>query len=151
MSPVAMVVSVLINAALAVACFWLIGLCLRYGRDARTFKEVEKLKGLRDVKNYVAVATHEGTLTEHARVVLPASSWAEADGTFVNAKGMAQESEKVIAPQGSSRPAWRWLSDLSRELGHAPAWRKVAELRAAFLPESAALTPAAGVGAGVGS
>ena len=35
-------------------------------------------------------------------VVLPASSWAECDGTFVNAKGMAQESEKAIAPQGDA-------------------------------------------------
>ena len=55
---------------------------------------------LAEVKNLVAISTHEGAFPERARVVLPASSWAEADGTFVNAKGMAQESEKVINAAG---------------------------------------------------
>jgi len=100
------------------------------------------------VKNFVAIASHQGPLAENARVVLPASSWAEADGLFVNARGITQESEKVITSQGGSRPAWRWIADLSRDLGHVTAWRKVAELRAAFQPQASQATPAAGVGAG---
>ncbi len=106
---------------------------------------------LKNIKNLVAVATHAGPFAEHARVLLPASSWAESDGTFVNAKGIAQESERAILPRGDSRPAWRWLTELSRELGHAPAWRKIEELRTAFQPASSAATPAAGTGAGAGA
>jgi NADH-quinone oxidoreductase subunit G len=108
----------------------------------------DKASSLKGLKNFVALTTHEGPLARYARVLLPASSWAEADGTFVNAKGMAQESEKVITAQGDSRPAWRWLADLSRELGHVPAWRKLAELRAAFQPQSSPATPGAGTAAG---
>jgi NADH-quinone oxidoreductase subunit G len=108
----------------------------------------EKSAALKGVKNFVAIATHKGPLADNARVVLPASSWAEADGLFVNAKGVVQESEKVIAAQGGSRPAWRWIADLSTALGHATAWRKVAELRAAFQPQASSASPAAGVGAG---
>jgi NADH-quinone oxidoreductase subunit G len=110
--------------------------------------DADKASALKGVKNFVALATHQGPFVEHARVVLPASSWAEADGLFTNAKGLTQESEKAVAAQGASRPAWRWLADLSRELGHAVAWRKLDELRAAFGPAASQATPAAGVGAG---
>ncbi|HYP97920.1 MAG TPA: 2Fe-2S iron-sulfur cluster-binding protein [Polyangiaceae bacterium] len=89
---------------------------------------------LADVKNLVAISTHEGAFPERARVVLPASSWAEADGTFVNAKGMAQESEKVITPQGASKPAFRLIAELATAAGKPLSWKKLAELRAAMNP-----------------
>jgi NADH-quinone oxidoreductase subunit G len=89
---------------------------------------------LADVKNLVSFATHEGAFPERARVVLPASSWAEADGTFVNAKGLAQESEKVITPQGASQPAFRLIAELATAAGKPLAWKKLAELRAAMTP-----------------
>ncbi len=69
---------------------------------------------LADVTNLIAISTHEGPFVAKARVVLPASSWAEADGTFVNAKSMSQESEKAINPQGASKPAFRLIADLRR-------------------------------------
>jgi predicted molibdopterin-dependent oxidoreductase YjgC len=66
----------------------------------------------------VTLATHEGPLVAYADVVLPVSSWAEEDGTFVNAQGLAQRSERAIAPQGQSRPGWRVLAELAIALGH---------------------------------
>jgi len=66
--------------------------------------------------------------------VLPASSWAESDGTFVNAKGMAQESEKTINPQGASKPAFRLIADLAALAGKPLGFKKLAELRAAMAP-----------------
>jgi len=89
---------------------------------------------LSDVQNLIAISTHEGAFPERARVVLPASSWAEADGTFVNAKGMAQESEKVITPQGSSKPAFRLIAELSAAAGKPLSWKKLADLRAGMAP-----------------
>src|SRR5262249_4778940 len=62
----------------------------------------------------LALSSHEGPFAEHAKVLLPASSWAESDGTFVNAKGLPQESEKAIVPQGESMPAFRWVAELMR-------------------------------------
>jgi NADH-quinone oxidoreductase subunit G len=79
--------------------------------------------------------------------VLPAASWAESDGTFVNAKGMAQESEKAIVPQGDSLPAWRLAGELSSLLGASIAWRKLRDVRAAMAPEAGAAVAAAEVSA----
>jgi NADH-quinone oxidoreductase subunit G len=89
---------------------------------------------LAEVKNLIAISMHEGAFPEHARVVLPASSWAEVDGTFVNAKGMSQVTEKAIAPQGASEPAFRLISQLASLAGKSLGWKKLTELRAAMAP-----------------
>ncbi len=81
------------------------------------------------VRALVSLVTHEGPWSKAGAVVLPASSWAESDGTFVNARGLAQESEKAISPQGDSRPAWRLVAELARALGRAPSWRRVEDVR----------------------
>jgi NADH-quinone oxidoreductase subunit G len=59
-------------------------------------------------------------LTETARladVVLPAASFAEKDGTFVNIEGREQKVKQAIAPKGDARPDWRILADLMARLG----------------------------------
>jgi NADH-quinone oxidoreductase subunit G len=85
---------------------------------------------LKQAKSFVALSTHEGPIVDGAGVVLPASSWAEADGTFVNRTGLKQESDRAIAPQGQSRPAYRWVQELAKLLSVSLPWKKVAELRA---------------------
>jgi NADH-quinone oxidoreductase subunit G len=93
----------------------------------------------------VVIATQEGALTERATVVLPASSWAECDGTFVNAKGIVQESEQAFGPLGDSRPAWKLLAGLSVRLGKDLGFRKLADVRKAMTPEApASIRPSAG-------
>ena len=54
---------------------------------------------------------------QFADVVLPASSFAEKDGTFVNIEGREQKIKQAIAPRGDSRPDWRILADLMARLG----------------------------------
>jgi predicted molibdopterin-dependent oxidoreductase YjgC len=59
-------------------------------------------------------------LTDTARradVVLPASSFAEKDGTFVNIEGREQKIKQALAPKGDSRPDWRIIADLMARLG----------------------------------
>jgi len=85
---------------------------------------------LKETKNFVALSTHDGAIADHAAVVLPASSWAEADGTFVNRTGLRQESDRAINPQGASRPAFRWVQELAKLLNLNLPWKKVSELRA---------------------
>jgi NADH-quinone oxidoreductase subunit G len=85
---------------------------------------------LKDAKNFVALSTHDGPIADHAGVVLPASSWAEADGTFVNRTGLRQESDRAINPQGASRPAFRWVQELAKLLSLSLPWKKPSELRA---------------------
>jgi predicted molibdopterin-dependent oxidoreductase YjgC len=59
-------------------------------------------------------------LTETARlatVVLPASSFAEKEGTFTNFEGRAQAVRKAIEPPGDSRPDWQIIMDLAAAMG----------------------------------
>ena len=110
----------------------------------------EHAASLKHAKVIITLATHEGPFVSRAEVVLPVSSWAECDGTFVNAQGLPQESEKVIRPQGDSLPAWKLIAELGREMGYPITWRKLRELRAAMAPEArraASERPAASAGA----
>jgi NADH dehydrogenase/NADH:ubiquinone oxidoreductase subunit G len=77
----------------------------------------------------VAVAAHDGPLADAAAVVLPATSWAEHSGTYVNAKGMRQVSEKALEPQGASRPAWAQLADLATCLGYEVSVKSLKQIR----------------------
>jgi NADH-quinone oxidoreductase subunit G len=53
---------------------------------------------------------HQGSA--RADVVLPASTFAEADGTLVNNEGRAQRFFQVFVPQGDIRESWRWVQDI---------------------------------------
>lgn len=91
-----------------------------------------------DAEAVVVIAAHEGPLAETAHVALPATTWAECDGTYVNAKGMAQQSEQAIEPQGDARPAWKLISALALRLGHDMAYRRLDAVRSAMSPEPGA-------------
>jgi len=51
-----------------------------------------------------------------AHVVLPACSFAEKEGTFTNTDRRVQRVRQAIAPLGKSRPDWKIVSDLSKEM-----------------------------------
>lgn len=56
-----------------------------------------------------------------ADVVLPATSSAETDGTFVNTERRVQRVRKVVEPPGGAREDWRILMELAAHMGHD--WR----------------------------
>ena len=91
----------------------------------------EMSAALKKVKSVVALSTHEGPIARAAKVLLPASSWAEASGTFVNSRGMAQVSEKAITPQGDSLPAWKLALALADKLDRDLPFKKAKEVKAA--------------------
>ena len=97
---------------------------------------LSKLAGL------VTIASHDGPLVRRAHAVLPACTWAEAEGTYVNSRSMAQRSERAIDPKGASRPAWELLALLGESLGYATRWKKLKEVRKAMDPDAAAAVPA---------
>jgi predicted molibdopterin-dependent oxidoreductase YjgC len=53
-----------------------------------------------------------------ADAVLPASTFAETDGTFVNGEGRLQKFNKVIDPLGDAKPDWWIISQLARRMGN---------------------------------
>lgn len=99
----------------------------------------------------VTVAAHQGPLTRAAAVVLPATSWAEHSGTYVNAKGLRQLSDKGLEPLGNSQPAWKLLAAVAGALGLEASWTKLKQIRAQITGNqsadaSAATAPAAAPG-----
>ena len=82
--------------------------------------------------------------TREAAVAIPAASWSEAGGTFVNFEGRAQRVRRCHLPVGEARPSWRIALDVLAAAGaEAPAWRSeddVLEALAARVPEFSGIT-----------
>jgi NADH-quinone oxidoreductase subunit G len=96
--------------------------------EAAAQSALGKLKGL------VTIATHDGPLARAAHIALPACSWAEVDGTYVNRDGISQRSERALRPLGDARPGWELVARLARSLGYAIDWKKLADVHAAMKP-----------------
>jgi formate dehydrogenase alpha subunit len=54
-----------------------------------------------------------------ADVVLPASSFAEKDGTFSNTERRVARVRQAIPPVGQSKPDWQIISEISNRLGYS--------------------------------
>src|SRR5262249_29957942 len=65
-------------------------------------------------------------VSEVATYILPAASWAEKDGTFVNQAGLAQAIRWAVTPAGECRTDGQVFLDLLERRGllHAPALRQ---------------------------
>ena len=72
-----------------------------------------------------------------AHVVLPATCFAEKDGTFSNSERRVQRVRKAVDPPGEARPDWRIICDVSTAMGYEMAYNDPAEIFA----EMASLTP----------
>lgn len=64
-----------------------------------------------------------------ADVVLPAASWAEKEGTFVGATGIAQNAVKCIPETGQSIPDWKIFRNLARVMKKDMGMGDLAALR----------------------
>ena len=79
-------------------------------------------------------------LTETAKlahVVLPASSYAERDGTYTNTERRVQLTMPVVRPPGQSRRDWEIICDLATAVGYPMTYTSSAQVDA----EMRALTP----------
>ncbi len=84
----------------------------------------------------VVLASHEGALTQAAHIVLPATSWAEHAGTYVNRQRLHQVSERALFAQGASKPAWELARLLAGAMGLEASWVKLKDVRANLIGES---------------
>lgn len=74
-------------------------------------------KGLRSLEFLVVQDIFLTETAQLAHVVLPASSWAEKDGTFTNTERRVQRVRAAIHPVGNSLPDWMILKQIARRLG----------------------------------
>jgi len=78
---------------------------------------------------------------QEADVVLPATSFAEKDGTFTNTERRVQRVRKAIEPVGDSKPDWWITSQIAQKMG-ANGFRF--ENASQIMDEIASLTPSYG-------
>ncbi len=79
-------------------------------------------------------------MTETARkadVVLPASCFAEKDGTFSNTERRVQRVRKAVNPPGAAREDWRIIAAVAQRMGYPMIYRDAGEI----FDEMASLTP----------
>ncbi len=77
-------------------------------------------KIMRALKSLELLVVQDIAVTETAKfahVVLPASGWAEKDGTYTNAEGITQKLQRVVDAPGQALPDWQILRNLSLSMG----------------------------------
>jgi NADH-quinone oxidoreductase subunit G len=85
--------------------------------------------------SHVIVLDHIATrTTAKAELVLPAATFAEGDGTFVNNEGRAQRFFRVFQPAAPIQASWRWLGP--------PSWTRLDDAIAAMCAAIPALSRA---------
>lgn len=83
---------------------------------------------------------HHGDHGAHAAdIILPAASFAEKDGTFVNTEGRVQYAERAVFPPGDAREDWTILRALADALKVEVGFDSFAELQSAMIAEVPAL------------
>jgi NADH-quinone oxidoreductase subunit G len=72
--------------------------------------------------NHVITLDHlQHETTAKSALALPAATFAESTGTFVNNEGRAQRFFRVFNPDGAIRDSWRWIGDIMFAAGQSPA------------------------------
>ena len=83
---------------------------------------------------------HHGDKGAHAAdVILPAASYAEKDGTYVNTEGRVQYAEKAVFAPGDAREDWTILRALADVLGVHVGFDSFAQLQGAMISAVPAL------------
>jgi NADH-quinone oxidoreductase subunit G len=100
----------------------------------------EQARTLRDVPLVVCQDLLPSPVSAFAHYVLPGTSFAEKDGTFVNHAGLAQELHWGVTPTGECRTEGQVFLDLleRRGLVHAPTLRKEVAAEIAYFAPLAA-------------
>ena len=88
----------------------------------------------------IYVGHHGDAGAKQADLVLPAASYAEKHGTYVNLEGRVQRSEKAVFPPGEAREDWSIFRAVSALIGKPLPFDTFDQLRA----EMAKAVPALG-------
>jgi NADH-quinone oxidoreductase chain G len=97
-----------------------------------TFQDVTRVEEA--IKGIEFLVVQDIFLNETAKladVVLPACSWAEKEGAFMNAAGVVQKTPKLIAETGQSVADWKIFRNLARAMNADLGVQELAEIRGA--------------------
>lgn len=89
-----------------------------FGQDLLTLHGAHLAeKAFQKLKWSVFIGPNKNLMSEFAEYVLPSSTHAEKDGTFTNFEGRIQRFERALDPLGESKPEWKILMYIARQLG----------------------------------
>ena len=96
-----------------------------------------------NAKHVVALDCLATATTEKAEVILPAATFAEADGTLVNNEGRAQRFYSVFSPAAEIKESWRWLGEIMAAVGwrESRGWDDLDAIAAALAGEPISASP----------
>jgi NADH-quinone oxidoreductase subunit G len=97
--------------------------------SAESAAELAPLAGL---ASFISLSSNEGDLPSVASVVIPVATHAETHGTFINAKGIAQQFKRAVFPPDGVRAAWETLDTLARALGREATFGSLKAVREAL-------------------
>jgi NADH-quinone oxidoreductase subunit G len=80
----------------------------------------------------VYIGSHGDNGAHHADVILPAATYTEKSGTYVNTEGRVQVSNRAAFAPGEAKDDWAIIRALSDVLGHKLGFDSLAELRASL-------------------
>ncbi len=83
----------------------------------------------------VYVGTHGDAGAHRADVILPAATYTEKSGTYVNTEGRVQLAERAVFPPGDAKEDWAIFRALSAVLGTSLPFNSLTQLRAAIYAE----------------
>jgi NADH-quinone oxidoreductase subunit G len=107
-----------------------------YGADLVGELGREKVEAaLEGLEFFVLIDLRRSETSLYADVLLPASSFAETDGTFTNHAGRVQRVWQAFAPPGDAMEGWRLLAALLAGLGDSTRWGSAEEVFAAIARE----------------
>src|SRR5690606_5549419 len=83
----------------------------------------------------VYIGTHGDAGAHRADVILPAATYTEKSGTYVNTEGRVQVAERAVLPPGDATEDWAILRALSAVLGMPLPFNSLTQLRSALYAE----------------
>ncbi len=100
---------------------------------------------LASAKTVIAIDLLETGVCRRADVVLPAASYAEAAGTYLNDEGRLQRSFPPGLSPAGVRSSWRWISEAAQRSGRAAGWSQLEEVGASLAETLRVFAPIARV------
>ncbi len=83
----------------------------------------------------VYIGTHGDAGAHRADVILPAATYTEKSGTYVNTEGRVQMTQRAVFPPGDAREDWAIFRALSAVIGTPLGFNSLAQLRSALYAE----------------
>ncbi|MCS6758433.1 MAG: NADH-quinone oxidoreductase subunit NuoG [Candidatus Devosia euplotis] len=83
----------------------------------------------------VYIGTHGDAGAHRADVILPAATYTEKSGTYVNTEGRVQVTNRAVFPPGDAKEDWAIIRALSGAMGKPLPFNSLTQLRAAIYAE----------------